>query len=244
MVYSADGVGDGALTPFADSLWTAATPVRFAGTWFPHVMTAVRLSDGNVLLHSPCRPSASLLEDVARIGSVSHIIAPNWFHDLYLREYRVACPMATFWGPRLLRRQRPALIDEVLDPHARAPWADELPYISLAGLLSFDEAVFFHIATGTLIVADLLTNVSTNESAPPLTRLGYRLFGLDGHLKVFPLLRWLGFTSRASLQRAVLQITTWNPDRLIVGHGYPIASGATSQLRSALNPMQASYSRL
>jgi hypothetical protein len=217
-----DRFGDGTLVPFVDSLWTAATPVRFAGTWFSHVMTVVRLRNGSALLHSPCRPSGALLDAVAEIGSVAHVVAPNWFHDLYLREYRASYPNAAFWGPRLLQRQHPALIDNVLDADLKAPWADELPYIPLSGLLSFDEAVFFHVASGTLIVADLLTNASTDGNAPPFTRLGYRLVGLDGRLKVFPPLRWLGFTSRASLRRAVSQIAAWNPDRLIVGHGYPI----------------------
>lgn len=198
-------------------------------------MTVVRLRDGSVLLHSPCRPSRALLDAVAAIGTVAHVVAPNWFHDLYLREYRAIYPNATFWGPRFLQRQHPALIDDLLDAGSKAPWADELPYISLSGLLSFDEAVFFHVATGTLIVADLLTNASANGSAPLFTRLGYRFFGLNGRLKIFPLLRRLGFTSRTSLQQALSQIAAWNPDRLIVGHGYPIESGAARLLREALS---------
>lgn len=130
-----------------NSIWTATTPIRFAGTWFPHVMTVVQLADGSVILHSPARPSATLFEDIARIGVVTHIIAPNWFHDLYLREYWAAYPHATFWAPRFLRRQHLGIINETLDASTSSPWAAELPHVSLSGLLSFDEAIFFHVRT-------------------------------------------------------------------------------------------------
>ncbi len=222
------------LTPFAESLWTAATPIRFAGSWFPHVMTVIRLSDRNVLLHSPCRPASALYNAIAGIGAVTHVVAPNWFHDLYLREYRASYPNARFWGPRFLQRQHPRLIDDVLNAGPAAPWAGDLSCTSLSGLLSFDEAVFFHIATRTLIVADLLINASADEKAPPLTRLGYKLFGLDGRLQIFPILRWFGFRSRSSMRHVAAQILAWKPDRVIVGHGDPIVCGAGDELHAAL----------
>lgn len=127
------GFGDGTLVPFADSIWTATTPVRFVGTWFPHVMTVVRLAGGKLLLHSPCRPSNDLIHELARIGTVADVVAPNWFHDLYLTEYRALYPDATFWAPALLRRQRKSLIDRVLDATARPPWFAEMPHVSLSG---------------------------------------------------------------------------------------------------------------
>lgn len=237
------GFGNARLTPFAKSLWTAATSIRFAGTLFPHVMTVIRLRDGSVMLHSPCRPSPALFDDIAQIGGVAHVVAPNWFHDLYLREYRAAYPSATFWAPRLLRRQHSGIVDEVLDRAASASWTSELPHESLAGLLSFDEAVFFHVSTRTLIVADFLTNAVADETTPAFTRLGYRLFGLDGQLKVFPFLRWFGFSSRSSMRRVATQIAAWDPGRVIVGHGCPIASGASSKLHAALSWLHAKNSR-
>lgn len=233
-----DHVGDGKLKPFVDSLWTATTPIRFVGTWFPHVMAAVRLRDGSVMLHSPCRPSAELFDDIARIGAVAHVVAPNWFHDLYLREYRAAYPNATFWAPEFLRRQHSGIINEVLDGTASAPWAAELLQVSLSGLLSFDEAIFFHVRSRTLIVADFLMNAVADEKTPAFTRLGYRLFGLGGRLKVFPPLRWFGINSRPSMRRAAAQIVAWDPEHVIVGHGHPMLGGVSGELRTALSWLQ------
>lgn len=214
------GFGDGRLTPFADLLWTAATPVRFGGSWFPHVMTVVQLAPGSLLLHSPCRPSASLIDALANLGSVAHVVAPNWFHDLYLAEYRKLFPAATFWGQRMLRTTQP-------------PWFDRMPHFTLSGLLSFDESIFFHTPSRTLIVADLLMNARAGPTAPAMTRLGYRFLGLDGKLVIFPILRWFGFSSRRSLRDAAQRIIAWNPERLIVGHGTPVESDVPRQLQAA-----------
>lgn len=228
------GFGDGSLVPFADSLWTATTPVRFAATWQPHVMTVVRFSNGELLLHSPCRLSSELRTAIAKLGSVTAVIAPNWFHDLYLDDYRRSYPDATFWGPAFLKRQRKALIDRELDAHARPKWFAEMPHITVPGLLTFDESLFYHIPTRTLIVADLLMNARITSDAPPFTKFGYWLFGLNGRLKMFPVLVWFGQTRRAAIRTAVQQILKWNPDRLIVGHGTPIREGAATHIRAAI----------
>ncbi len=227
------GFGDGKLVPFADCVWTATTPVRFAATWQPHVMTVVKLPSAGVLLHSPCRLSRELFEAVAQIGRVTDVIAPNWFHDLYLTEYRAAYPDATFWGPSFLKRQHKTLIDRVLGGEDRPEWFADMPYITVPGPLTFDESIFHHVATRTLIVADLLMNASIVDDAPMFTRLGYRIFKLDGRLKVFPLLIWFGQARSPALVAAVRRIFEWNPQRIIVGHGIPIDHDAVEQLREA-----------
>jgi hypothetical protein len=127
------------LTEFADSVWIAATPIRFAGIWFPHVMTVVRLADGSLLLHSPCHSSEQLTDSIRRIGSVAHVVAPNWFHDLYLTEYRALYPDATLWGPSRLAK----LVDRVLSSDAQTPWYALMPHLTLPGFLALDESILF-----------------------------------------------------------------------------------------------------
>lgn len=196
-------------------------------------MTAIRLESGGLLLHSPCRPSDDLIADIARIGDVRDIVAPNWFHDLYLAEYRRLYPNATFWAPALLRRRHPSLIDRVLSSTACPPWFDEMPHLTLSGLLTFNESLFYHRPSQTLVVADLLMNASAAPDSPPFTKLGYRFFGLDGSLKVFPILRWFGLAERPALRVAAGWILDRNPERCIVAHGTPIQADAAAALREA-----------
>lgn len=199
---------------------------------FDHVMTVAKLSDGNVLLHSPCEPSASLLDDVAAIGSVTQIVVPSWFHDLYLREYRGVFPAATFWAPRRVANAMPKVIDRVLD-HDRTAWGDEIPTFIVRGLVTFDEHIFFHRPSRTLIVADLLTTTGP-AGADPFTRMAFRLSGLDGRLRTFPYLRLLRFTVARSLCATSEQIMRWDPKGIIVGHGAPVPAASASDIVTAL----------
>ena len=222
------------LTPLFQSVWVAATPIRFAGVWFSHVMTAIRLDDGSMLLHSPCRLSDKLQADLQPLGKVAHIVAPNWFHDLYLTDFRLAYPEAVFWAPSMLRRQKgPGIIDRMLDSATRPPWYDEMPHIVLKGLLTFDECLFWHAASRTLIVADFLMNLRATPAMPQYTRFMYKLSRTDGRLAVFPLLP-LDFSSRTSLRDAAARLRDWKPERIVVGHGAPVTSDASGQLLSAL----------
>lgn len=107
-------------------------------------MTVVRLASGNLILHSPCCPCDRLVNEIAAVGVVTDVIAPNWFHDLYLSEYRARYPSARFWGPRFLKRLQESNVDELLDGAVRPPWTEKLPHETLSSLFSFDESVFYH----------------------------------------------------------------------------------------------------
>lgn len=163
--------GDGRLVPFAAGIWTATTPIRFVGNWFPHVM--------------------------------------------------------------FLRRRRKSIVDRAIDGATQTPWSSQIPHVTLRGLLTFNESVFYHRATRTLIVTDLLMNAAATAATPAITKLGYRFFGLNGDLVVFPVLRWFGLTSRGSLRELARQVAQWNPERHIVAHGTPVTQGAALQLRDA-----------
>jgi hypothetical protein len=130
-----------------------------------------------------------------------------------------------------------ALIDQELNELTRPPWFDEMPHITLSALLIFDESIFFHVPSRTLVLADLLMNLSAGPHAPPFTKFMYWFGGVNDRLIMPPYLRWFGWPSvrvSQSLSKAAQQIERWNPDRLIVGHGRPVKDQAMPQLRHAL----------
>jgi hypothetical protein len=197
-------------------------------------MTVVRLRTGSLLLHSPCELSAGLLAGLKNLGPVEYVVAPNWFHDLYLAKYRAAFPAATFWGPsRLQKTLGTRIVDRALDGDCTVSWFDELPHVTLKGVLTFDESVFLHISTRTLIVADFLMNLSADADAPPFTRFAFRISRADTGLQVFPIQRWLSFSNRAALRRAAEQMLEWQPERIVVGHGKSITQDTMPRLRVA-----------
>lgn len=197
-------------------------------------MTVIRLADGSVVLHSPCEFSQALADEIAGIGVVRHIVAPNWFHDLYLREYKAEYPQAILWGPRFLQRLKgDRLVNGDLD--GPTPWEDAVPHYRVRGVLTFDESMFFHRESSTLIVADLLMNVNvSNDDVPFFTRIAFRLTGAQGRLCVFPLLR-LAIPDFAALRGAARHMLGWDPQNIVVAHGSPITDGARRQLGEALD---------
>src|SRR5436190_23854930 len=61
---------------------------------------AVRLEDGNWLVIAPSAgPPKSVLEDLSRDGTVSALIAPNAYHYLGQRAWRLHFPRATSYAP-------------------------------------------------------------------------------------------------------------------------------------------------
>jgi hypothetical protein len=164
---------------------------------------------------------------------VKHIIAPNWFHDLYLREYHDAYPQATVWGPRFLQKLKGrALIGGVLG--SATPWSDSISQYVVRGLLTFDETLFYHRPSETLVVADLLMNVRVTDDTPLFTRLAFRLSRVQNRLCTFPYLR-LAITDRFALKGAAAQMVSWRPRNIIMAHGRPIIEDACPKLIAALD---------
>jgi hypothetical protein len=59
-------------------------------------MTVVRLSNGDLFLHSPIKFDRALAEELEKLGSVRHLISPNQFHYAHIGEW--AKPLRTHSG--------------------------------------------------------------------------------------------------------------------------------------------------
>jgi hypothetical protein len=44
-------------------------------------MTVVRLSNGNLFLHSPIKFDEALASELRRMGTIRHLVSPNQFHS-------------------------------------------------------------------------------------------------------------------------------------------------------------------
>ena len=70
-------------------------------------MTVVRLSDGDLFLHSPVRFERRLADELEKLGRVRHLISPNQFHYAHIGEWADAFPDAIAWAsPRVRQRAR------------------------------------------------------------------------------------------------------------------------------------------
>lgn len=96
---------------------------------------------------------------VDALGPASVILAPSNGHNLWLRAWHDAYPDANVHVSAGIPKKLPALggyllLDEASDP----PWSADLEQQMLRGVPFFDECVFLHKASRSLIVTDLVQN--------------------------------------------------------------------------------------
>jgi hypothetical protein len=57
-------------------------------------MTVVRLSNGDLFLHSPIKFDGRLANKLLALGAVRHLVSPNQFHYAHIGEWAKAFPNA------------------------------------------------------------------------------------------------------------------------------------------------------
>lgn len=104
-------------------------------------------------------------------------------------------------------------------------FSDEIDQVLFAGNRLFQEAVFFHKASRTLVLTDLMLNLKVDR-----VKFWPKLF-LKFEGAVFPnggvtrLYRWLTL-DRATAQQAMAQIQAWAPKQITFCHGEPFLQDA------------------
>ena len=215
-----------------DLVWTSQMSYgRFGfdvGAW----MTVLRLENGDLVVHSPVALKPELRAAVEQLGPVSHVIAPSGMHYEHLAEWAEAYPAAARYGvPALPEKIRAAAGDvQTLTETPPPAWAGQLEQTLVRGSKLYDEAVFCHHASRTLVLTDLCFNVPESSSAS--TRLWAKALGVLGGLsssRLFP----LAIRDRAAARASIERILTWEFDRVTVSHGEPVLEHGKQEFRRA-----------
>ena len=219
------------LHPIAPDLWELRDDLRMpGGLVLPVRMTVARLSDGGLLLHAPLQLDDAAAAEIAALGPVRAIVAPNLLHHLFAEPASRRFPDAAVWAPEGLRKKQPGLrIDGVLDagldggPAAFAPGLDA---VFVGGAPAFAETVFFHRVSGSLICTDLLFNI---QSAPNF--ITPWILRLTGTWRRFALSRAWRFAvkDRGAAAAAADRVVGWAPRRVIPGHGEVLDGDAVAE---------------
>src|SRR5918999_2702311 len=95
------------LKPVAPDLWIVdGGPLQAMGVPIPVRMTVVRLSSGDLWLHSPTRFDEGLRHSLEQLGPIRHLVAPNVAHWCYIRQWQTRCAGTTSWAAPGLRDRR------------------------------------------------------------------------------------------------------------------------------------------
>jgi hypothetical protein len=222
------------LAPLADGLWSAEHDLFMpGGLHFRGRMLVVRLADGGLLLHSPVPVDDALAAALAALGPVRVLVAPNNLHHLHLGPAQERYPSALTWAAPGLGAKRPELrIDHVLGTET-PPWAGELEPHFIAGIPWMDESVFFHRATGTLVVTDLFFHIHSADLANLRSRFFFWVYGVANRPRQSPIVR-LQTKDRAAAGQSAQALLGLPVQRLVPAHGRVVEERAAAVLREVL----------
>jgi len=215
----------------APELWVTERPLRFGGLQVGTRMTVIRLSSGELFLHSPVRLDPALAAALEALGRPRFVVAPNRFHHLFAGDYVAAYPACELFLAPGLERKRPDLkIAGVLGDAAHPAWANEIDQGLIRGVPLMNEVVFLHRPTRTLLTSDLVFNIG--RDSPALTRWGFRLLGGYGRFGTTVLER-LFVRDRPAARASLERVLAWDFDRVVLAHGQVLEHGGRDGLRRA-----------
>jgi hypothetical protein len=216
------------------ALWLREYPVRLGGARFNARMTVIALASGALLVHSPCAFDDTLAAELAALGRVAAIIAPGNFHWLHVPSCQRAFPgAATYACPGVADRAKELTFDFVLGDDAPPLWAGELSQVALQGTRVMREVAFFHHASRTLILVDLVENfTSATPGTNWLLRTLFRAVGMWNRPGPAPEYRF-AWGDKARVRDGLERILAWDFDRVILSHGDLITHDARETVARA-----------
>ncbi|MGD1864633.1 MAG: DUF4336 domain-containing protein [Phormidesmis sp.] len=225
------------LKAIAENVWVAKQPLKYMGLNVGTRMTVIRLIDQKLVVISPIEPTETLNSELSDLGAVGHIISPNLYHHLYAKRFKSCHPNATLWATEGLKEKKPSLpIDRIIQPDGSVLWSEidltffgGLRTLGFNGFDSFNEWVFFHAASRTLVLTDAAFHF--DASFPFVERLIARALGCYERL-IPSVLERIATKDKQQLKAAVEKVLLWDFDQVVMAHGSVIERGGKEMFRS------------
>ena len=223
------------LKPLDTNLWSATHAFRVNGLPLTTRMSVVRLTNGNLWLHSPIPISPALQAELNALGTVRYIVAPSKAHHLFAGACAALFPQAQLFGAPGLRAKRPDL-DSLQDLPApgTGPWCPELDHLLFEGIPMANETDWFHRPSGTLVLTDLCQWMQGD--LPLATVLYAKLTAVRQCLNVPRTVRLL-VRDKVAARASAAQLLQWPVKRVVVAHNAVLETDAHAQLARALQAL-------
>lgn len=222
------------LTVIAPDLWEVRHQVILPGGFpFPVRMTVIRLPDGSLVLVSPVPIDDALSTQLASLGPVAFLVAPNLLHHFFLAAAARRYPQARVLVPPGLEEKVGTLPPHtVLGEQVPPAWQGCLSVYVMDGQPKLNERVFLHHPSRTLILTDLVFHIL--HPASWKTGLLLWMVGCRGRLAQSRLVRSIT-TNKPAAAASAARLLAQDFDRLVPAHGEVIADGARDRLAVALS---------
>ena len=212
-----------------DNIWVHEDTMRLGAIPLRLRMTVIKLSDSSLWIHSPTALTPQLKNEVEQIGKVKYIVGASNGHNLWLQEWQLSFPKATLYVSGKIPQKLKLIDYQLLDGFFYNPWKSDLIHAYMTGVPFFNESVFLHTKTRSLIVTDFIQNHTNNRPsglAGIIKRFIFEPIGFKG-ICIAPPLK-IGFTikDKPGFTAFVQKVNAWDFDRIIVTHGDIIEKNA------------------
>ncbi|MCG6939012.1 MAG: DUF4336 domain-containing protein [Gammaproteobacteria bacterium] len=220
----------------SEKIWLLEYPVRFGGMDLFGRTTIIRLENGDLIVHDPCKIDDSTKGKIDEIGIVKYIIAPGSYHHLFVTDFQEKYPNAeTFLCPGLERKRPDIKFEWILGNKPDHRWEDAIDQVLVQGTKHIWEVAFFHKSSRTLILVDLLENIGDDygHEAGLLLRFWWKaIFRMWNNPKAAPEYQ-MGWGNKEIVKITLNKILSWDAKRVIIAHGENIEEHVNETLAIA-----------
>jgi hypothetical protein len=217
------------LRPIAENLWVIEYPLNLLGGHQNRVVTIIRLSTGELIIHSTGPFNRATVSEIERLGTPAWMTDTMLRHDTFAKDGRAAFPNIPYLAPEGFAAQ--AHVDCRMLLPTPASWSPEVEVLLIEGMPKVKEHVFLHVPSRTLIVADLVFNFRPSSGWTSFFRKA--LMGVKDHpdsARLYP----MQIQDRKAYDLSIRELMTWDFDRIIVGHNEMIETNGKELLKRAL----------
>ena len=174
---------------------------------------------------------------------VEFIVAPGSYHYFYVESAQKAFPDAeTFICPGIERKKPDIEFDWFLSDRSDPRWENDFDQVLVRGNRLIWEVAFYHKSTRTLILVDLIENMTdeTRNVSWALKVWWKLVFRMWNNPKPAPEYQ-VGWKDKKAASKSLKRILNWDFERIIISHGDLIEENAKDvALRAWSQPLASS----
>jgi Domain of unknown function (DUF4336) len=216
-------------------MWAHEDSMPMLGTRLALRMTIVKLSDDSLWIGTPTPHNQQLQNRIAEMGEVKYIVASSNGHNLFLEEWQSAFPEAAMYVAARIPSKRPNLKGcTLLRDLDNTPWQGDLEMLPMDGAPFFDEHMFYHGRSKTLLVTDFFQNytgVRQKGLGNIITKLILEPIGFKGKCLAPPLKTKFAVKDKQALRASLDRLWDLDIERIVPAHGDILEQDAKQEIR-------------
>lgn len=216
-------------------MWVHEDSMAMFGTRLALRMTIVKLADDSLWMCTPTPHNPQLQNRVATMGELKYIVASSNGHNLFLEDWHGAFPDAAVYVAAKIPNKRPNLKSYTLLRDMDVfPWQADVETLPMDGVPLFDEHMFYHGRSKTLLVTDFIQNYTGIEQkglGTIITKLILEPIGFKGKCLAPPLKTKLAVKDRKALRASLDRLWNLDIERVVPAHGDILEQDAKQDIR-------------